>query len=171
MSICVIGYKRVSNWNATNMTAFWSIASCILPKVNGYFRDAYCLHHQGDDAGSTHLWKVVGLLQRDHTTICQKALTFIIAAVKTSDLTLYAVELLRHQNCTRYICFSSYTFIYFTVLFFIVPFYLFSSLVLHLVRLLSCVTLLVSFALADITIVSCCSHQRGIVLLFYDKQI
>jgi hypothetical protein len=29
------------------MTAFWDIAPCRLVKIDGRFRDAYCLHHHG----------------------------------------------------------------------------------------------------------------------------
>jgi hypothetical protein len=35
--------------------AFWDIAPCGLLGVDLRFRDAYCLHHQGDDGGNTHL--------------------------------------------------------------------------------------------------------------------
>jgi hypothetical protein len=42
---------------ATNMkmTAFWDVALCSFVDVDRRFRGAYCLHHQGDDGGSTHL--------------------------------------------------------------------------------------------------------------------
>jgi hypothetical protein len=34
----------------TNMTVFWDVALCSLVEINRRFRDAYCLHHQGDEA-------------------------------------------------------------------------------------------------------------------------
>jgi hypothetical protein len=36
------------------MTAFWDMAPCSLVKADQHFRDANCLHHQGDDGDSTH---------------------------------------------------------------------------------------------------------------------
>jgi hypothetical protein len=48
--------------------AFWDVAPCSHVKVDRRFRGAYCLHHQGDDRGSTHLWNV-GPLQRDYTAL------------------------------------------------------------------------------------------------------
>jgi hypothetical protein len=30
---------------------FWDVASCGLVDTDRRFRDAYCLHHQGDDDG------------------------------------------------------------------------------------------------------------------------
>jgi hypothetical protein len=36
------------------MRALWDIALCSLG-VGRRFRGVYCLHHQGDDGGSTHL--------------------------------------------------------------------------------------------------------------------
>jgi hypothetical protein len=30
------------------MAAFWDVAPCSLVDINQSFRDAYCLHHQGD---------------------------------------------------------------------------------------------------------------------------
>jgi hypothetical protein len=43
------------------MTVFWDAAPCILVKIYRRFRDACCLHHQGDE-GSKHLWNVGKLL-------------------------------------------------------------------------------------------------------------
>jgi hypothetical protein len=39
-----------------NIRAFWDVAQCSLFVVNGRFRGAYCLHHQVDGGGSTHLF-------------------------------------------------------------------------------------------------------------------
>jgi hypothetical protein len=33
---------------------FWDLSSFTLAEIYGYFRDAYCLHLQGDDGGSKH---------------------------------------------------------------------------------------------------------------------
>jgi hypothetical protein len=35
------------------MIAFWDIARCSLVVVDQNFRDAYCLHHQGDEGVRT----------------------------------------------------------------------------------------------------------------------
>jgi hypothetical protein len=42
---------------AANMKvrAFWNRASCSLVEVDRSFRGMYCLHHQGNNGGSTHL--------------------------------------------------------------------------------------------------------------------
>jgi hypothetical protein len=34
---------------------FWDVAPCSRVEVDRCFRGAYCLRHQGDDGGSTHL--------------------------------------------------------------------------------------------------------------------
>jgi hypothetical protein len=34
---------------------FWDVTPCSHVEVERSFRRAYCLHHQGDDGGSTHL--------------------------------------------------------------------------------------------------------------------
>jgi hypothetical protein len=55
--------------------ALWDIAPCSLG-VECCFRDAYCLHHQGDNphyGGSRHLWNV-GLL-RDYTALYPRMLS------------------------------------------------------------------------------------------------
>jgi hypothetical protein len=44
------------------VSAFWDTELRILIEVGQHFRRAYCLHHQGDDWGSMHLWNL-GLLQ------------------------------------------------------------------------------------------------------------
>jgi len=46
---------------------------CSLVEVNRRFRDAYCLHHSGDE-GSTHLLKV-GILQQDYTALYPRRLS------------------------------------------------------------------------------------------------
>jgi hypothetical protein len=46
------------NYALAKKTSLWDIALCSLVQVYRRFRDAYCLHHQGDrldDEGSTHL--------------------------------------------------------------------------------------------------------------------
>jgi hypothetical protein len=49
------------------MIAFWDTPPCRLVGVDRCFRGAYCLHHQGDYEGNTHLWNV-GIL-RDYTAL------------------------------------------------------------------------------------------------------
>jgi hypothetical protein len=48
-----------------NTTAFWDTAPCSLVEVDRRFRDAYCLHHNGDET-STRL----------HEAASQKAIIF-----------------------------------------------------------------------------------------------
>jgi allophanate hydrolase subunit 1 len=55
------------------MTAFWDIVSCSLVEVDVCFRDVYCFRHQGDELA--YFYKT--------TTISQKALIFIHAAIRT----------------------------------------------------------------------------------------
>jgi hypothetical protein len=38
---------------------FWDVASCSHVDFDGRFRGTYCLHHEADDGGSTHLSNVV----------------------------------------------------------------------------------------------------------------
>jgi hypothetical protein len=47
---------------------FWDVEPCSNVEVDRLFKGAYCLHHKGDDGGSTHLWNV-GQLQRDYTAL------------------------------------------------------------------------------------------------------
>jgi len=47
---------------------FWHVAPFSHVAVDWRFRGAYCLHHQGDDGGSTHLWNV-GQLQLYYTAL------------------------------------------------------------------------------------------------------
>jgi hypothetical protein len=46
---------RVSTEASMKFRVFWNETPCSLAGVNRRFRGAYCLHHQGDDEGSTHL--------------------------------------------------------------------------------------------------------------------
>jgi hypothetical protein len=64
-SLCEISGSKEA---IVKMIAFWDIASYSLVKVDRRFRDAYCLHHQGDDGRSTNL-RNVGLLQREYTAL------------------------------------------------------------------------------------------------------
>jgi hypothetical protein len=44
----------------------------IIMKIKDFWNmTPYCLHHQGDDGGSMHLW-TVGLLQRNYTKPCPR---------------------------------------------------------------------------------------------------
>jgi hypothetical protein len=40
------------------VAVFWDVASCSLVDSDQRFRGAYCLHHQGNDGGSTLLWNI-----------------------------------------------------------------------------------------------------------------
>jgi hypothetical protein len=53
------------------MTVFWDLAPC---SVYRRFRDAYCLHHQGNNKGGMHLWNV-GLLLRDYAALYPRRLS------------------------------------------------------------------------------------------------
>jgi hypothetical protein len=50
------------------MTPFWNIAPCSLVEVNGRYRDAYCLHRQGDES-----LKRLSTCTRLHGAVSQKA--------------------------------------------------------------------------------------------------
>jgi hypothetical protein len=39
-------------------TVFWVVATCCLVQIYRRFRGAYCLHNQGNDECSEHLWNV-----------------------------------------------------------------------------------------------------------------
>jgi hypothetical protein len=50
-------YVRFQGLTAASMKMppFWDIAPCSLLGVDRRFRDAYSLHHQGDEAGGSYL--------------------------------------------------------------------------------------------------------------------
>jgi hypothetical protein len=54
-------------YSFTKMTVMWDITLCSVVELDQHLRGAYCLHHQGKDGGSTHLWNI-GLLNK--TTWC-----------------------------------------------------------------------------------------------------
>jgi hypothetical protein len=72
---------RLDNWCSDSqhgsiflkMTAFWDLAPCNLTEVDRRFTGVYCLHHQGNDRGSTHLWN--GLLQWDYMAMYSRTLS------------------------------------------------------------------------------------------------
>jgi hypothetical protein len=55
------------------MIAIWDTVPCRL------FRGAYCLYHQGDEM----MMEAVCTSMRLHSTVSQKAIIFILAAVRT----------------------------------------------------------------------------------------
>jgi len=70
-----------------NMTAFCNIAPCSLVEVDRRFRGYYCLHHQGDDWGSTQVWNA-GLLQQDYMALSsQKDVIFTLTTMRTRNHT------------------------------------------------------------------------------------
>jgi hypothetical protein len=55
--------------------------------VEQRFRGAYCLHHhRPDHGGNTHLWNI-GPLQHDNMALHPRRLNFILAAVRTWNIT------------------------------------------------------------------------------------
>jgi hypothetical protein len=62
---------------ALKMTAFWNIAPCSHVGVGQRFRGAYCLHYQSDA-----LWKFRCDYKTLHAALFQKAVVFILAAVR-----------------------------------------------------------------------------------------
>jgi hypothetical protein len=56
------------------MIALWEKAPCSLVEICRRFRDAYFLHHQGDNGGDTHHWNV-GLLQLDYAALYPRRLS------------------------------------------------------------------------------------------------
>jgi hypothetical protein len=65
------------------------MAPCNLVEVDWCFRGAYCLHHQGEDRSSLWWWTQYIPLKRRctstrlHGTVSQKAVMFMLAAVRT----------------------------------------------------------------------------------------
>jgi hypothetical protein len=57
----------------------WDVAPCSHVEVGRRFIVAYCLHHQGDEWGSTHLW-IVSTSTWLHGATSQTTLNFILAA-------------------------------------------------------------------------------------------
>jgi hypothetical protein len=69
------------------MAAFWDRASCSVGEVNRCFRDAYCLHHQGDESITALMMEVICTCEtsvyfmRLHGAISQKAAIFKVYVV------------------------------------------------------------------------------------------
>jgi hypothetical protein len=73
------------------MTIFWDVAPCSQVEVYRRFKGACCLHHEGFlimEAGSISETLVTST--RPHGTTTQKTVIFILAAVRTWDLTLWS---------------------------------------------------------------------------------
>jgi len=49
---CISGLQKLLLTVCMKMTASWVILSCCLVEVDRPFRDAHCLHHQGDRSRS-----------------------------------------------------------------------------------------------------------------------
>jgi hypothetical protein len=70
------------------MTAFWDIASCRHTEFGRSFKDAYCLHHQGDDNLKALITSETSVRFYETTgALYQEVLIFILAAMKTLNLT------------------------------------------------------------------------------------
>jgi hypothetical protein len=108
-SCLVFGLRR----EHYKMTVFWGVAACSLLQIDRRFRDAYCLHYQGDN-GSKTLLKRRSISKRTvayclhhqgpddavrtsetSVNIClttrQKTLIFLLAAARTWNLSLSPV--------------------------------------------------------------------------------
>jgi hypothetical protein len=79
-------------FNASKFRVCWDIAPCSHVEVYRRFRGAYCLHYQGDS--SPWWWRQYASLKRRSTSTwytalhsSQKTLNFILAAVRTYNLT------------------------------------------------------------------------------------
>jgi hypothetical protein len=59
-------WSEIDTGRKLKIRAFWDVVPC-KGEVHRRFEVAYCLHHQGDNGGSTYLWNV-GLL-RDYTAL------------------------------------------------------------------------------------------------------
>jgi hypothetical protein len=87
-SVCLC-YTRQNKVHST-ITSFWNNAPCNFVEVNRRFWCAYRLHHLGDGSpyygDSRHLWNL-DLILRGYTDQYPRIVNFILAAVKTSNLT------------------------------------------------------------------------------------
>jgi hypothetical protein len=63
------------------MSDLWNVASCSLVEIDWRFRSAHCFQHQGDDSSSVSVSTTV------HGATFQKTVIFILAAVRTWNLT------------------------------------------------------------------------------------
>jgi hypothetical protein len=86
-------------WQLTKIV-FWVVAPCSVVEVHRRFRSAWCLHHQGNFPSS-----------RLHGATTQKTAIFILAAVRTWNLTsfimlnLYRLCAQKVQNYNLHLCF------------------------------------------------------------------
>jgi hypothetical protein len=68
------GYVYISN---VEFRVFWDVAPCSHIEVDLHFSGAYCLHHQGDDGGSTSVsfnvttWRYIPEDFKLHTRHCE----------------------------------------------------------------------------------------------------
>jgi hypothetical protein len=85
---------QTNSW--LKMAVFLVVAPCSLVDVYRRFRDAYCLHHQGDGRQQASL-KRRWTSTRLHGATIQKTVFFILAAVRTSNFT----QFLTVQNSNR----------------------------------------------------------------------
>jgi hypothetical protein len=92
LDIIIEQFQR-RNMQHQKMTVFWDVAPCSLLEIDRRFRGACCLHDRCDDGGSKHLWNI-GQFLRDCTATSQKAVIFVLAAVRTPNITWKTFPLL-----------------------------------------------------------------------------
>jgi hypothetical protein len=92
------------------ITALWATVSCIFFEVGRRFIGAHCLHHQGDEHHSSPWWwwqyaplKRLSTSTLLHGATSQKTLNFILAAVRTWNLTCTSKFVCRHQQVQQFI--------------------------------------------------------------------
>jgi hypothetical protein len=70
----------VKNVKGRKMAVLWAAAQCRPEEIYRRFRGAWCLQHQKDDSGSTHL-RNFGTLTPEYTALQPKDRRSILAAV------------------------------------------------------------------------------------------
>jgi hypothetical protein len=78
-------------WSTMNKIASWDIVPCSL-RVDWRFRGLYCLHRQGDEYLLPWWWRQYALLNhqstpRLHSSVYQKAIIFVLATMRTWNVT------------------------------------------------------------------------------------
>jgi hypothetical protein len=56
--VCFFTLPKSEYHKKSKMAVFWRDEPCSLVEIYRRFRGAYCLHHQGDEYRSKHLWNV-----------------------------------------------------------------------------------------------------------------
>jgi hypothetical protein len=102
---CTRQIRPKARW-VIKMTAFWNIALRSVAEVDQLLRGVYCLHHQGNKRQWTRLKR--RSTSRPYGTTYQKAVIFILAAMRTWNFTKWRTEYrqLSASTLCKFLCWN-----------------------------------------------------------------